>query len=73
MNVPSRIRTWPPPVAPTKEGGRRGFTGEAWRMGKKTLGAAIPRAFKAGKPFKAGPSWVTMEAGLRMMKGLFTT
>jgi sulfide:quinone oxidoreductase len=47
-------------------------SGPIWRIAKKMLGAAIPQRFTAGQPFHAGASWAVMEAGVKMMAGVFT-
>jgi hypothetical protein len=36
------------------------------------LGAAIPQRFTAGQPFHAGPTWAVMEAGVKVMAGVFS-
>ena len=46
-------------------------SGRIWQVGKKMLGAAIPYSYRHGKPFHAGATWATMEAGLNVMKGVF--
>ncbi len=47
-------------------------SGAIWRIAKKMLGTAIPQRFTAGQPFHAGPSWAVMEAGVKMMAGIFS-
>ena len=32
----------------------------------------IPQRFTAGQPFHAGASWAVMEAGVKMMAGVFS-
>lgn len=46
-------------------------SGRIWQVGKKMLGAAIPYSYRHGKPFHAGATWATMEAGLDVMKSVF--
>lgn len=47
-------------------------SGPIWRIAKKMLGAAIPQRFTAGQPFHAGASWAVMEAGVKVMAGVFS-
>jgi hypothetical protein len=47
-------------------------SGPIWRIAKKMLGAAIPLRFTAGQPFHAGASWAAMEAGVKVMAGVFS-
>jgi len=47
-------------------------SGPVWRIAKKMLGAAIPQRFTAGQPFHAGASWAAMEAGVKVMAGVFS-
>jgi NADH dehydrogenase FAD-containing subunit len=47
-------------------------SGPIWRIAKKMLGAAIPQRFTTGQPFHAGASWAMMEAGVKVMAGVFS-
>jgi NADH dehydrogenase FAD-containing subunit len=47
-------------------------SGPIWRIAKKMLGAAIPQRFTTGQPFHAGASWAMMEAGVKVMAGIFS-
>jgi sulfide:quinone oxidoreductase len=73
--VPLRLTGNPAAPVVVREGAEDQYrvgSGVLWRIGKKMLGTAIPQRFLAGKPFHAGPTWATMDAGLKVMEAALT-
>jgi len=54
------------------EGGYSVSISRLWRLGKRNLGDAVVRRFRAGEPFQAGPSWSAKRAGLERLGALLT-
>lgn len=58
-----------------RRGGADGYkvsVARLWRLGKRKLGDAVVRRFRAGDPFQAGPSWSVKRAGLECLGSLIT-
>jgi hypothetical protein len=53
-------------------GGERVSVARLWRLGKKRLGDAVVRRFRAGDPFQAGAGWAAKRAGLERLGSLLT-
>jgi NADH dehydrogenase FAD-containing subunit len=59
-----------------RKGGAAGYqvsVARLWRLGKRKLGDAVVRRFRAGDPFQAGPGWAAKRAGLERLGALITT
>lgn len=58
-----------------RRGGAAGYqvsVARLWRLGKKRLGDAVVRQFRAGDPFQAGAGWSAKRAGLERLGSLIT-
>jgi sulfide:quinone oxidoreductase len=72
--VPLRLTgdpTDPIEVRPGAESQYEVGSSKVWRMGKKMLGLSVPWRFGRGQPFHGGAFWSGMNAGLKVMAGLF--
>ena len=58
-------------VRPGAEDAYKVGSSRIWRMGKKMLGLSVPWRFRRGQPFHGGAFWYGMDAGLKVMAGLF--
>jgi NADH dehydrogenase FAD-containing subunit len=54
------------------DGGYQVSVARLWRLGKKRLGDAVVRRFRAGDPFHAGAGWAAKRAGLEKLGSLLT-
>jgi NADH dehydrogenase FAD-containing subunit len=74
VQVPLRVTDnpdWPVTVRESEPEQYKVSTGPIWRIAKRTLGVAVSQRFSAGQPFHAGASWAMMEAGIKVLSGVF--
>jgi hypothetical protein len=53
-------------------GGSQVSVARLWRLGKRRLGEAVVRRFRAGDPFQAGAGWQAKRAALERFGSLIT-